>query len=116
MRRLGTWLVVGALIALGAIAAADALRRQERVTAAGPGVPEQPAATIAELAEPAMSGALYYSDANEDCRLRGVTVPDLRNPAFDPSTGPPPKLRSCRFSMSADGQAALPGEVAWSLA
>jgi hypothetical protein len=114
MRRRGTWLVVGALIALGAIAAADTLRGGQDVTVAPQGKAEQPAATVAQPGEPTMSGALYYSDANDDCRLSGVTVPDLGNPAFDPSTGAPPKLRSCSFSMSPDGQAALQGDVAWS--
>jgi hypothetical protein len=113
MRRRGTWLVVGALIALGAIAAADALRGPQEVVAP-PGKTEQPAPTVARPGEPAMIGALYYSDANDECRLSGVTVPDLGNPAFDPSTGPPPKLRSCRFTMSPDGEAALQGDVEWS--
>jgi hypothetical protein len=61
-----------------------------------------------------MSGALYYSDVSDECRLSGLTLPDLRNPAFDPSTGAPPKLRSCRFSLSRDGQAALPDDAEWS--
>jgi WD40 repeat protein len=61
-----------------------------------------------------MSGALYYSDVSDDCRLSGLTLPDLRNPAFDPSTEAPPKLRSCRFSLSRDGQAAFPDDAEWS--
>jgi hypothetical protein len=61
-----------------------------------------------------MSGVLYYSDVSDECRLQRLTLPDLRNPAFDPGAGAPPKLRSCRFSLSPDGQAAFPDDAEWS--
>ena len=61
-----------------------------------------------------MSGVLYYSDVSDERRLKGLTLPDLRNPAFDPSAGVPPKLRSCRFSLSRDGQGVFPDEAEWS--
>jgi hypothetical protein len=118
MRRWPTWLLVGALVALGSVAVADALRgRGEREVVSSNHRPRpSPAVTTVPLepASPAMSGALYYSDVSDECRLSGLTLPDLRNPAFDPSTGAPPKLRSCRFSLSRDGQAAFPDDAEWS--
>jgi hypothetical protein len=108
MRRWPTWLLVGALAALGAVAAADALRgggtevvRRPRSTATVALIPRN------EPAASAMSGILYYSNSEDDCRLDGLSLPDLGN-------APPPKLRSCRFSISPDGQTGLPGEAEWS--
>ena len=118
MRRWPTWLLVGALVALGSVAVADALRGggEREVVSSNPRPRPPPAVTTVPLepAPPAMSGALYYSDVSDECRLSGLTLPDLRNPAFDPSTGAPPKLRSCRFSLSRDGQAAFPDDAEWS--
>jgi hypothetical protein len=115
MRRWPTWVLVGALAALGAVAAADALRGDgtEVVARTKPNT-----ATVAliprnEPAASAMSGVLHYSDARDECRLHSLTLPDLRNPAFDPSPGAPPKLRSCRFSLSPDGLFGLPGDAEW---
>jgi hypothetical protein len=109
MRRWPTWLLVGALAALGAVAAADALRGDgtrvvplPRTTATVALIPRN------EPAASAMSGVLYYSNPEDDCRLDGLSLPDLGN-------GPPPKLRSCRFSLSPDGQTGLPGEAEWSI-
>jgi hypothetical protein len=118
MRRWPTWLLVGALVALGSVAVADALRGggEKEVVSSNPRPRPRAAVTTVPLepASPAMSGALYYSDVTDDCRLSGLTLPDLGNPAFDPSTGAPPKLRSCRFSLSRDGQAAFPDDAEWS--
>jgi hypothetical protein len=118
MRRWPTWLLVGALVALGSVAVADALRGggEREVVNWNPRSIPSPAVTTVPLepASPALSGALYYSDVTDDCRLSGLTLPDLRNPAFDPSTGAPPKLRSCRFSLSHNGQAAFPDDAEWS--
>jgi hypothetical protein len=118
MRRWLTWLLVGALVALGSVAVADALRgsAEKEVVSSNPRPRPPPAVTTVPLepAPPAMSGALYYSDVSDDCRLHGLTLPDLRNPAFDSSAGAPQKLRSCRFSLSPDGQAAFPDDAEWS--
>jgi hypothetical protein len=108
MRRWPTWLLVGALVALGSVAVADALRGDRTKVVPRPGTP----ATVALITrnEPAasgLSGVLYYSNAEDDCRLDGLSLPDLGN-------APPPKLRSCRFSLSRDGQAAFPDDVEWS--
>ena len=107
MRRWPTWLLVGALAALGALAAADALRGNE----AGVRVQENPRPAAPDvtrelrLREP--RGILYYSDPQDGCRLRGVALPRLEN-------APPPDLGSCAFSLSPDSTAVLPGTVSWS--
>jgi hypothetical protein len=106
MRRWATWLIVGALVALGSVAVADALRgtseSRKRVplrTSAAPGVGQQPASDE-------MSGVRYYSDKEHECRVEGLRLPDLVDE-------PAPNFRSCRFSLSPEG-AALPGDVVWS--
>jgi hypothetical protein len=112
MRRWPTWLIVGALVALGAAAVADALRGEAERTLQ----PKPRGETAPPPSEPAaltVGGALYFSNSEDQCRLSGVRLPGLGNPAFDPATGPPPKLRSCRFSLSPDGDSALPGEAEW---
>jgi hypothetical protein len=108
MRRWPTWLLLGALVALGSVAVADALRGDRTKVVPRPRTP----ATVALITrnEPAasgLSGVLYYSNAEDDCRLDGLSLPDLGN-------APPPKLRSCRFSLSRDGQAAFPDDAEWS--
>jgi hypothetical protein len=108
MRRWPTWLLVGALVALGSVAVADALRGDRTKVVPRPRTP----ATVAlitrnERAASGLSGVLYYSNAEDDCRLDGLSLPDLGN-------APPPKLRSCRFSLSRDGQAAFPDDAEWS--
>jgi hypothetical protein len=108
MRRWPTWLLVGALVALGSVAVADALRGDGTKVVPRPRTP----ATVAlitrnERAASGLSGVLYYSNAEDDCRLDGLSLPDLGN-------APSPKLRSCRFSLSRDGQAAFPDDAEWS--
>jgi hypothetical protein len=106
MRRWPTWLVVGALAALGAVAAADALRGGEtRVVA--PERPGQRRPSAPEETATGPNGVLYYSNAAGGCRLVGVSLPELGN-------APPPTLRSCQFSLSPDGLTALPGGLTWS--
>jgi len=108
MRRWPTWLLVGALVALGSVAVADALRGDRTKVVPRPRTP----ATVALITRNApaasgLSGVLYYSNTEDDCRLDGLSLPDLGN-------APPPKLRSCRFSLSRDGQAAFPDDAEWS--
>jgi hypothetical protein len=105
MRRWPTWLLAGALVALGAVAAADALRESAGDAKSTP-APRAVARTTAENPQEP-NGVLYYSDAEDDCRLHGVGLPQLEN-------APPPKLRSCEFSLAPDGTAAVAGDVAWS--
>jgi hypothetical protein len=106
MRRWTTWLVLGALAALASVAVADTVRgsgETKKVSAPTISVPLIPRN---EPAASAMSGVLYYSD-RVDCRLRGLRLPDLREVRA-------PRLGSCRFSISRDGENALPGEAVWS--
>jgi hypothetical protein len=106
MRRWATWLLVGALAALGAVAAADGLRGKSSTLRAEPPLPTASSpASEPEREEP--SGTLYFSSADDGCRLRALDLPSL-------VTAPPPKLRSCGFTLSPDGTAALPGRAAWS--
>jgi hypothetical protein len=107
MRRWPTWLVVGALVALVAVAVADALRGSgEKRQAHRPSI-SVPLIPGNEPASSAMGGVLYYSNAKRDCRLDGLILPDLL-------AARRPKLRSCRFSSSPDGAFALPGAAEWS--
>jgi hypothetical protein len=107
MRRWTTWLLVGALAALGSVAVADALRgapKAEKISA--PPTISVPLIPRNEPAASAMSGVLYYTD-RVDCRLRGLRLPDLVETTA-------PELGSCSFSLSPDGQTAVPGDVDWS--
>jgi hypothetical protein len=111
MRRWPTWLLVGALVALGSVAVADALRGggEREVVSSNPRPRPSLAVTTAPL-EPTsstMRGVLFYSNAEHDCRLEGVIVPGL-------DAARSPKLGSCRFSISGNGQSAFPGRAAWS--
>ncbi len=114
MRRWTTWLLVGALAALASVAVADALRGSPKAVESKAPTLSVPLIPRNEPASSAMSGVLYYSDAADECRLAGVTLPDLRNPAFDVPTREPPKLRACLFSLSRDGRNGLSGEAEWS--
>jgi hypothetical protein len=111
MRRWPTWLLVGALVALSSVAVADALRGggQKEAVSSNPGPRPLPAVTTLPLepASPAMSGVLYYSNAERRCRLDGVIMPGLE-------AARSPRLGSCRFSISGNGQAAFPGKASWS--
>jgi hypothetical protein len=111
MRRWPTWLLVGALAALGATAVADALRGHESKTEAKTTPTAiRPAGPLIPPNEPsgsAMSGVLYYSDPADGCRIHGIILPTLEAARV-------PKLRSCRFSLAASGQNGVPGEAAWS--
>jgi hypothetical protein len=106
MRRWPTWLVAGALVALGVVALADALRSGATELRAQPPLTGARETTVpVGLREP--RGILYYSDAEDDCRLHGVSLPRLTN-------APPPEFRGCRFSLSPDTTAALSGDAVWS--
>jgi hypothetical protein len=107
MRRWPTWLIVGALCALGAFAAADGLRGggSQRTAEPSPRPAAQTPPPELNLREP--RGILYYSDSEDDCRVHGVALPRLEN-------APPPTFRGCSFSLSPDSTAMLPGAVSWS--
>jgi hypothetical protein len=88
MRRLGTALVLAAVLALGIAAAVDALRSGEQAAPAPLSPPQvDRAELVASLRGAGVSGVLTYSDAR--CRLRAVTLPDLL-------PHPAPGIRACR--------------------
>jgi hypothetical protein len=101
VRKVATWLLVGAVAALGVAAGVDALRGRD--------APEPPSAeaepraetTVAETPQPTLVDARQEADragvpvgvltyADEDCRLHSVTLPDL-----GPHSGP--EGRACVF-------------------
>jgi hypothetical protein len=106
MRRWTTWLLLGALAALASVAVADAVRGSAETRKVSPPKISVPLIPRNEPAASAMAGVLYYSD-RVDCRLRGLRLPDLAETNV-------PELGSCSFTVSPDGQDALPGEATWS--
>lgn len=131
MRRAVTWVAAGALCALAAAAALDAVRGSPEHERAGPRerLPptdrplsleprrflaiadgEPPPGKLSErsfaaglLDSAGLSGRIYLSD--ERCRLRGYQLPTLQVQAM-------PDVRACRFSLSDDGWLAL-DEAVW---
>ena len=113
MRRIATWLLVGAVAALGIAAAVDSLRGDERVvresrptptTATVSGLSGQAGPAAARLREAGVSGVLTYSD--DDCRLRAVSLPDLQ-PVRAPS------FEMCRPLTDSSGLGTVDGDVVW---
>ena len=113
MRRIATWLLVGAVAALGVAAAVDALRDEEVVvresrpqttTAAIPGLTGQAGPAAARLREARVAGVLTYAD--DDCRLSAVSLPDLE-PARAPS------FEMCSPLTDSSGLGTVDGDVVW---
>jgi hypothetical protein len=102
MRRWPTWLLVGALVALGAVAAADALRDENRHD--GPASSDAIAMAAADDLREVGAGTLYFTDAG--CRLRALRLPALR-----PAQAP--EWTRCTFSLSPSGRSVLPADAAW---
>jgi hypothetical protein len=113
MRRIATWLLVAAVVALGVVAAFDALSSEEVVaresppqttTAATPGLTGQAGPAAARLREARVAGVLTYAD--DDCRLSAVSLPDLepvRAPSFE----------MCRPLTDSSGLGTVDGDVVW---
>ena len=85
MRRIATWLLVGAVAALGFAAAVDALRgdvetvreaRPQPTTTPVPGLTGRAGPAADRLREARVTGVLTYAD--DDCRLSAVSLPDLK--------------------------------------
>jgi hypothetical protein len=107
-KQLASMLVVGVLVAVGLVAAVDAVRsddpteRPER-----PRPVDEPDPPAARLEAEGIRGVLYYSDAEDDCRVHAVELPGLREV-------PPPKLRACRFELPFDPDPAwVPRGATW---
>ena len=109
MRRIATWLLVGAVAALGVAAAVDAMRGTEQVSrqraaSAFPGLADQPELAIRQLREAGIRGLLTYSD--EECGLHAISLPELR-PVRAPS------FEMCRPVTGSGGLNAVDGDVVW---
>ncbi|HXV58431.1 MAG TPA: hypothetical protein VD704_11230 [Gaiellaceae bacterium] len=105
MRPNATWLLVGAVLAIGVVAGADALRGGGEAapppavssTAEAEAPPDEPRESTADravrqLREAGVAGTLTFAD--ERCTIRSLALPDL-----EPQPGRPE--RSCRFTVSA---------------
>jgi hypothetical protein len=111
VRRTVTWLLIGAVAALGLAAAVDAVRPEPEQTNAAekssttvPELSRESEAAVRRLREAGISGVLTYSD--EDCRLRAVSLPELE-PVRAPS------FAMCRPATSTRGVTAIGGDVVW---
>jgi hypothetical protein len=114
MRRIATWLLVGAVAALGVVAAVDALRGEEAVvresgpptttTAATRGLTGPAGPAAARLRDAGVSGVLTYAD--DDCRLNAVSLPEL-----DPARAP--SFEMCRPLTDSGGLGTNDGDVVW---
>ncbi|HXV58432.1 MAG TPA: hypothetical protein VD704_11235 [Gaiellaceae bacterium] len=112
MSRWATWLVVGALAAVGVAAAVDALRegggrpRPEAVrSTTAPLLARQPELAVRRLREAGVTGLLTFSD--EGCRLHSLSLPEL-------TAEPAPSYEMCRPLSAAGGLGAVDGDVVWS--
>jgi len=113
MRRIATWLLVGAVAALGLAAAVDALRgdvepvreaRPPETTTTTPDLTGQAGPAAARLRDARITGVLTYAD--DDCQLRAVSLPDLE-PARAPS------FEMCRPLTDSSGHGTVDGDVVW---
>jgi hypothetical protein len=111
VRRTATWLLIGAVAALGLAAAVDAFREEpERVSRARTPATDSPSLSggteplARRLREEGVSGVLTYSD--EDCRLRALSLPELERIRA-------PSFVICRPATPTRGLTAFDGEVVW---
>jgi hypothetical protein len=105
VRRPATWLAVAVVLLVGVAAAADAVREKVSKSETPP-TTTTPAETTTQ-ASPAtgLSGVLYYSD--EQCRLRGVQLPDLEQVGG-------PDWTDCAFALSPDARDVEAEGAVWS--
>jgi hypothetical protein len=111
VRRPASWLLIGAVAALGLVAAVDAFREEpERVSRADTEATDtpmlsgetEPAARL--LKKAGVRGILTYSD--EDCRLHAVSLPELERVQA-------PSFAMCRPATRTRGVTAIDGKVVW---
>jgi hypothetical protein len=112
MRRWSTVLVVGAVVALGVLAAADALRgdgKTESASISTTTTPARPPTLRDTLRQEAITGFITYSDS--DCVLHSLLVPRMLDEVVRGDDGLP--FRMCRFTVGGgryleDDEAASP--------
>jgi hypothetical protein len=102
-----TWLVLAAVLLVAAAAAADALRGGLGDQNAEKAQPAAERRIVPPGAPPGLMGTVFYSDRDDDCRLRSLQLAGFTAAA-------PPNYRGCRFSLSPDGTVARPEGAAWS--
>jgi hypothetical protein len=102
MRRWPTWLVAGALLALGVAALLDAVINRSEAAPVPAEVASPRAADALRAA--GVEGTLFYTDPG--CRLHALGLPSLR-PVREP------RRTSCTFTLSPDARVILPAETAW---
>jgi hypothetical protein len=102
MRRWPTWLLVGALVALGLAAILDALIDRSEATPAP--LAAAPPQTANDLRAAGVAGTLFYTDRR--CRLHALGLPTLRPVRA-------PRRTSCTFTLSPDARVILPAGTAW---
>jgi hypothetical protein len=104
MHRVGTGLLVAAVLGVGVAAAIDALPDDERGPAGTNRVVPQPAA-VKVLREAGARGVITYSDRG--CRLRALRLPSLRAASA-------PTIESCEPHVPSGGIGTWKGDVVWS--
>lgn len=105
MRRPATWLAVGVVLVVGVAAAADALRQKAAEPEAAPTTTEPAGTTTGVSPATGLSGVLYYTD--QQCRLRGVQLPDLEQVGG-------PDWTDCTFALSPDARDVEAEGAVWS--
>lgn len=104
MRRVGTGLVLTAVLGVGVAAAVDALPgAQKKQPASRPARPD--ASLVNALRSAGARGVLTYADAG--CRLHAIRLPTLR-----PARAP--EIESCEPHIPSGGIGAWKGDVVWS--
>jgi hypothetical protein len=102
-----TWLVLAAVLAVAAVAAADALRGGLRDGGVQKASPSAERRIVPPGAPSGLMGTVFYSDPKDECRLHSLALAGF-------SEAPAPKVRACRFSLSPDGTQAAPEGSVWS--
>jgi hypothetical protein len=101
-----TWLALAAVLVVAAAAVADSLHGGLRESEASP-TPTVARRIVPPGVPAGFMGSVFYSDPHDGCRLHSLSLPGF-------TSAPPPKFRSCRFSLSPDGERAAAHQAAWS--
>ena len=102
-----TWLVLGAVLAVTLAAVADALHGGRATVSKVKPVEHTSGSRIVPPGAPSgFMGTVYYSDSQDGCRVKTLAIPGFESTK-------PPDSRSCRFSLSPDGESVVPGDAVW---